>query len=96
MDLLRAAVDTVTWQRNSGNGCVSSADIDALLDAASSVLPPLPACEVCGSTSRPRRRSADPDPRVPQVVCRDMQACGSDATAEDDLDGRPLCWEAAR
>jgi hypothetical protein len=39
MELLRAALDTVAWQRNSGDGSVPAADIDALLEAALTILP---------------------------------------------------------
>lgn len=81
MSLLRDAIATVAGQRTSGNGAVSPADIDALLHAAAAVLAQPPECR---SSSRPRRRDTDLDPRVPQIVCHDERAGGRQVAAQGE------------
>jgi hypothetical protein len=83
VDRLRAAIDAVAQERNSGDGTVSSGHVDELLAAAAAVLPPpTGTCELCGSAGVPVQIGTDPDPRVPQVVCRDLAACQQ--ACEDD------------
>lgn len=48
-----------------------------------------PQCEICGAESTVRRTN-DPDPRVPQIVCVDAAACMTRVMAdEDELVTRP-------
>ncbi|GGM22786.1 hypothetical protein GCM10007977_024980 [Dactylosporangium sucinum] len=85
IDRLRAAIAAVAQERNSGDGAVSLGHVDALLDAAAAVLPqPTGTCELCGTAGVAVRIGTDPDPRVPQLVCRDLAACARRCEADED------------
>lgn len=76
VDRLRAAIAAVAEERNSGDGTVSLGLIDELLDAAAATLPPpIGTCEICGTAGVPVQIGTNPDPRVPQIICRDLAAC---------------------